>query len=1061
MRCKLQSLIFTLLTISSAPVCAQTFSTRIYNEEKGLSGNFIFSIAQDRNGVLELGTEKGLTGFNGDRFSTIDKTNGLAEDQVSCVFVASNGITWVGHFQKGVSCVSNGVVSIIDSTQRTSGRITSMAEDKAGNIWVAITGKGLARIDRNSRKVDFPGDTTRTFDNILFDASGKLLAGSENGIEIFQTGKNNKLALLSTIPETSGKKVDAACFGKLYGKEVLFVCLNGDGLYCFSNNEGQYKLRSVVKTELRCADLNFSSVAVTRTNDVWIGTIGEGLRKVSFGPAFFPSRTDAFREADGLPDDNVKSLLVDLENNLWLGTFGHGLAEIPYSVFRFYTNANGLIRPEVNCITKDNSGAFWLGNNNGITRFRKDGSEQTRFYNKENGFVSAKVNCVALDPTGMVWIGTDGEGIFRLNPQTEKFENISRTFHLSSMIINTITVPSDGRVMIGTTDGLYIYKTAENSFAYYTTMEGLLHNNIQQLYTDQENNVWFSSSGTPPYILKGEEIKPFFEIEKIKGYNINGVYEDNMHNSWIATDGEGVIEYNGKKFRQFTVANGLKSNNCIGVIADNNNILYVIHKSGISLKFPGDTMFYTFSAYDNRLFDAINPFVFKDSDGIIYFSSANGLIEITSQDKSYLKGKPFISLARLFINGSELYPRNEIFLDPGTYILSFEFNNILFGAPYPPPFYYRIVGADSAWRMSSGRNIIIPQLSSGTYELQVSSDKDGKLSGENFASVKIFIDKPFWQKTWFIVLALLFIPIAILGLIRLQTLSLMRLNKRLQILVTEKTALLNEEKEEVSRMNIELQSKNKDITDSIEYAKRIQMAMLPDLAVLKEQFPENFVFYLPRDIVSGDFYWFAQKGPLFIIALVDCTGHGIPGAFMSMIGSTLLNKIVFDYEIMEPSEILHYLNKDINLALHQQESSESSHDGMDIALCVIDKTENKLRFAGAGRPLVMIHNGELTEYKTNKGGIGGVYNNIFPVFEELEIQLEKNDSIYLFSDGFTDQFSSGTNAKFSSKRMRALLTEISNLPMKEQGRIVEDAFFTWKGEEFQFDDVLFMGFTYQ
>lgn len=1050
----------TLSVFFSCFISAQTFSSRIYNEEKGLNGNFIFSIAQNPNGVLVLGTEKGLVSFNGDKFTTTDTINGLAEDQVSCVHSAKNGITWVGHFQKGISCVSSGVVSIIDSTQRTAGRVNSITEDKAGNIWAAVTGKGIARVDRNSRKLDFPIDTTSTFEILLFDSGDRMLAGSENGIQLYHAAANNKMSLVGTIPETNGKKIDAACFGKLYGKEALFVGINGDGLYCFINYDGHYKLISVVKTELHCVELNFSSIASTQTNDVWLGTIGEGLRKITFGPAFFPSHTDVYHEADGLPDNNIKSLLVDFENNLWIGTFGHGLVEVPYSVFRFYTPTNGLIKPEVNCIVKDKLGAFWLGNDDGITRFRKDGSEKARFYNKNNGFISAKVNCLSTDSRGMIWIGTDGEGIFRLDPATEKFENISKQFHLGSMIVNTITVPPDGRVLIGTTDGLYVYKMAENSFAYYTTMEGLLHNNIQQLYTDLDSNVWFSSSGTPPYILKDDEIKPFFEIDKIKGYNINGVYEDNLRNSWIATDGDGIFEYNGKNFRQYTIRNGLKSSNCTGVIADDNNIVYVIHKSGLSLKFPGDTMFYTFSGYDNRLFDGINPFVYKDNDGIIYLSSSSGLIEITSQDKSYLKGRPYISLARLFINGSELYPRNELFLDPGTYILSFEFNNILFGAPYPPPFYYRIVGADSVWRMSSGKNIIIPQLSSGTYELQVSSDKNGKGSGKDFASVKIFIDKPFWQKTWFIVLALLFVPVAILGLIRLQTLSLIKMNKRLQTLVGEKTALLEEEKESVSRMNLELQSKNKDITDSIEYAKRIQLAILPDLSILKEHFPENFVFYLPRDIVSGDFYWFAQKGSQFIIALVDCTGHGIPGAFMSMIGSTLLNKIVYDYEITNPSDILSCLNKEINIALHQEESSNSSHDGMDIALCVIDKAESKLIFAGAGRPLLIMRKGELLEYRTNRGGIGGVYNAIFPVFEEIEIPLEKSDSIYLFSDGFADQFSSGTNAKYSSKRMRELLAEIAHLPMNEQGIKVHDAFFAWKGDEFQFDDVLFMGFNF-
>jgi ligand-binding sensor domain-containing protein/serine phosphatase RsbU (regulator of sigma subunit) len=1057
--CRIQ---FTAVFIFlSQLVLAQVFASRIYNAEKGLNSNFIFSLTQNQNGVLELGTEKGLVSFNGDQFSNLGAVGGLAEDQVACVYAAKNGITWVGHFQKGISCVNNGVVSIIDSTHRSAGRINSIAEDKAGNIWASPMGKGILRVDRNSRKVDFPLDTTSSYDVLLFDSYDQLLAGSSDGMMIYKAGANKKMIQLGPVPETQGKKIDAACFGKLYGKEILFICINGDGLYCYTNEQGSYRLVSVVKTELRCIDLNFSSVACTQTNDVWIGTIGEGLRKISFGPAFFPAHTDQYRQADGLPDDNIKSLLVDFENNVWVGTFGHGLVEVPFTVFRFYTVGNGLLKQEVNCIVRDHLGAFWIGNDDGITRFRKDGSEKSRFYNQQNGFLSVKVNCLAADTKGKIWIGTDGSGIWRLDPVTEKFENISKQFNLTSMIINTITVPPDGRVMIGTTDGLYVYKVAENSFTYLTTMEGLLHNNIQQLYTDHKNNVWFSSSGTPPYILKDDEIKPFFEIDKIRGYNINGVYEDDLGNSWIATDGDGVFAYNGKDFRQFNLHNGLKSTNCTGVISDDNNILYVIHKSGLSLKFPGDTLFYTFSGYDNRLFNAINPFVYKDSTGIIYFCSENGLIEITPQDKSYLRARPYISLSKLFINGSELYPRNEISLDPGTYILSFEFNNILFGAPFAPPFYYRIVGADSVWRMSNGRNIIIPQLSSGTYELQVSSDKDGKRVGKNFASVKIFIDKPFWQKTWFIVLTLLFIPIAVLGLIRIQTLSLLKLNKRLQTLVGEKTALLEEEKESVSRMNIELQNKNKDITDSIEYAKRIQLAILPDLEILKGQFPESFVFYLPRDIVSGDFYWFAEKGPLFIIALVDCTGHGIPGAFMSMIGSTLLNKIVYDYNITDPSKILTCLNKDINSALHQEESSDSSHDGMDIALCVIDKTTDTLKFAGAGRPLVVIRNGELKEYKTNKGGIGGVYNNIFPVFDEIEVKLEKEDSIYLFSDGFTDQFSSASGTKYSSKRMRSLLTDITHATMDEQGVKVQDAFFGWKGEEFQFDDVLFMGFKYR
>jgi serine phosphatase RsbU (regulator of sigma subunit) len=324
--------------------------------------------------------------------------------------------------------------------------------------------------------------------------------------------------------------------------------------------------------------------------------------------------------------------------------------------------------------------------------------------------------------------------------------------------------------------------------------------------------------------------------------------------------------------------------------------------------------------------------------------------------------------------------------------------------------------------------------------------------------LRISIDYPIWQRTWFITSMIVLAPILLLTGVRIRTVRLMRHNQILHSMVKEKTHLLETEKESVARMNVELQNKTKDITDSIHYAMRIQMAILPDIDILAKVLPESFVFYRPRDIVSGDFYWFAEKGDLFYIAVVDCTGHGVPGALMSMIGTTLLNKVVFDYRLDSPSGILDLLNREIKLALHQQESAESSHDGMDLALCVYDRRNRTMRFAGAGRPLFLVREGHIIQYKTNKGGLGGVYSHKSQLFSEIDFNLESGDTFYMYTDGYPDQFGSDERHKFSTRQFRQLLHDISALSMEQQYRILAATFDDWKGRGEQCDDVLVCGF---
>ena len=263
----------------------------------------------------------------------------------------------------------------------------------------------------------------------------------------------------------------------------------------------------------------------------------------------------------------------------------------------------------------------------------------------------------------------------------------------------------------------------------------------------------------------------------------------------------------------------------------------------------------------------------------------------------------------------------------------------------------------------------------------------------------------------------------------------------------------------------EIKLQNHNITASINYAERIQKSTLPDKEILNEVFSGSFIFYKPRDIVSGDFYWFRKKvigqKEYFVIAAADCTGHGVPGAILAMLGSNLLTNLIYHSDYIEPSKILNRLNSDIKTELNQEINSENNQDGMEIALCVFDLEDKKLYYSGGGRPLYHFRNNKLEIYKGNKVMIGGVVvQNMREVEKNLvthSISLEKGDSIYLFSDGYQDQFGGHEDRKFLPQRFRNLLHKIQDKDMSSQQSCLEETFLSWKKDKFQTDDVMVIG----
>lgn len=291
-----------------------------------------------------------------------------------------------------------------------------------------------------------------------------------------------------------------------------------------------------------------------------------------------------------------------------------------------------------------------------------------------------------------------------------------------------------------------------------------------------------------------------------------------------------------------------------------------------------------------------------------------------------------------------------------------------------------------------------------------------------------------------------------------------------QILNTKKqkkyAALLETRNEKIENINREIRTKNRNITASINYAKRIQEAMLPSIDQIREHLPESFVLFKPKDLVSGDFYWFkhidgyktefAEIKPNSIISAIDCTGHGVPGAFMSMMGNEILNRIVVSHGITTADGILNNLHKEITEALQQDKTD--SKDGMDLGLCVYSQEQNLLSFSGAKNPLVYIQNEELHTIKGDKMPIGGAQLKMDRRFSKHQLIIEEPTYCYLYSDGFQDQFGGPEGRKFMVKRLKNLLLEIHKKPMPEQKDLLEQKFEEWRGDNQQIDDVLVIGF---
>ncbi len=1042
------ALLFMLLLCELAQ--SQTYNFKNYTDEDGLSQSYVYCVSQSSKGFLYLSTGDGFCKFDGNHFKTFTTRDNLAENFINTHFTDSRNVTWIGHFQNGVSYLSGNTFYKVKDSEKIETKVNFITEDHKKNIWVVAQQKGLYKIDTAFKFTVVQTPLVANVNTVYFDFDNEMLAATDEGLFLLKTDK--KVTTVCTIKGLEDKKIQCIipCDSL---KNSFWVAVPGEGVYKILKAGSCYYIYSQIVAELGSAAMNIATLYVDKSRNLWVSLLGEGLRKISFNYLDI-SNVLFINKQNGLSNEYVQSIFQDFEDNMWFGTSGGGLIEMPINKFSYFVSQGN-----VKSIVVDNiKGIIYTGNDKGMFVLSLKEQNKNILYNKENGFINDQVNALMKDSAGNIWIGTAENGVYIFNPSTKKFENFSKAHNLKSLTINSIIQSKFGNVVIATTDGMYYYNNKNSSINLFTTLDGLLHNNIQNLFVDSKNRMWLSSHGTVPYYIKNEEFTVLKNIPDMKFFNINSVTEDNKGMIWIATEGDGVFSYNGDEFKKYKLEDGMLSNFCYFITADENNNVWVGHKNGLSKKEDGQASFQKFTRADGLLFTENNTNAcFKDVKKNLWFGTTTGLVHYDSRTNKINTNEPRTNILGINLNNHFYAASENISLPYQHYSARIDFIGISLVDPTKVTYKYRVLGLDTLWRYTSNQYVEFPRVSEGNYIFQLLACNNDGIWNTSPAEIKFEIDLPVWKKAWFYVASAIFLITLLYVIIFWRTKKLVQARVLLEKMVDEKTHLLQEEKELVEQVKIQLEEKNKDVTDSINYAKRIQEAILPSKEAILKIFPEAFILFKPKDIVSGDFYWFMETEDYCLIAAIDCTGHGVPGAFMSLIGSTLINEIVSDKKIIVPSQILQELNNSIIKVLKQDDSENSSRDGMDMSICRIDKKKSKLVFAGAARPLYFVRDKVLNDIKGQGYPIGGHYGLMNLAYSDTEIDIQKDDIFYIFSDGYADQFRDGDKKKFTARRLKALITEISGDDMETQGEKLNANFEEWKGLGEQIDDILILG----
>lgn len=1034
----------TFLLFNTGTFYSQSYQFSKYSVDQGLPQQYVYSLNQDDNGFIWIGTGDGLAKFDGIDFTNYTNVDGLAENFVTCSTQDSNGVIWTGHNKGSISKISNGKIESVLSDSLLNSKITSLFIDFEGSLWASSQNGYVIRINPKGKvskhNLYFDKKTINCISGII---DSRILIATSEGLYAWELDEKGNPIKEEEIKGFANTIVQTLHHSKSINNN-FWVGTGESGFYQLDYiGNGKFRSRHFDDNKL-LSKASVKYIEEDRYKNLWVSTY-QGLFKIVYDKSSDGlSQTVHYNEKNGL-SDYINLTLTDSEGNTWIGSYGNGLAMMKDEIFVFYSHVSDEVPNDTRSFYF-RDGISWFGLSSGLLKIDPNAEEKWKYYNASNGFKDVAVTSI-LGKGDELFLSTDGEGLIRFNTKTESFK---KEYLVTSYLANKINTSfgKNNSIWLGTEGGLIEKNFLNGNTKFYKTNDGLTHNSIYDILV-LKHKIYIGSHSNSLTIIEDGEISHQEISEEDQLMDISAIAIDGNKNIWLATLGNGVFRQENDSFIHISSNEGLKSDYCYSIIADDYGGVWVGHRGALSRISIESNAIDVFSK-SNGITDDFNPrATYKDGKGYIWFGTHQRTIKFNPRKFIKNTTPPFVNIKKIWISDEEYNVSDLIELPYKSYKLKIDFIGISFKQPEGVKYQYYLEGYDLNWSESSLSNsITYSRLDDGEYTFKVKAcNSDGFCSDETIG-FKIVIATPFWKKWWFYLLILIGLTLIIIYIIKKREANQKEIQKKLETELAIRT-------KEVVKKSAEIEDKNKNITDSINYALKIQQSILPSSELIESLFPESFIFYKPRDIVSGDFYWYEKIDNKFVLACADCTGHGVPGAFMSMISSTLLKEIANQFRITDPAKFLYKLDALLNKTL-KKSKEVTIHDGLDLSLCVFDIETNEISFSGAYRPVVVIKKGVLERFKTTSVSIGGD-DYMDKEFKTSTIQLEPGDIVYLFTDGYPDQFGGDRGKKLYLKGFESLLESIHHLPMKDQKIKLDEFINTWKRDNKQVDDVLVMG----
>lgn len=979
--------------------------------------------------------------------------------------------------------------------------IWQVFEDKTGILWLGTYAGGICKYDKSKNKFNHY-QITFIQDNIINanfirsftkDYNNNLWVGSKAGLfKFIYNKKSNTYEQVSYITKNK--------LGDNYIRQILtdslgniWIATNSDGIaYLNLSEKNPYFsfFRNEVNNPNSLSSNNIRTIYLDNSNNLWIGTIDKGLNKMYFekNKVYF----ERFEKSEnGLTDNYIRTIFQDKSGIYWIGTENGGLNKFNYKTYEFTEFwhdefKNSISSNTITNIFEDSNGNLWFGTYGGGLNLLMSNDTVFQIFNTTNSISNNFIYGILEDNSKNLWISTNN-GLLKFNIEIYNVTNYGIWDGLQSNEFNTgaFYKAADGEMFFGGINGF-------NSFYPEDVISNKFYPDI--VITDFKI---FNKSITPKDSIKIID-KSILYIDKIDltyNQNVITIEFSAMHFSnpernqykyklegideeWIIITDKNYASYNHLPPGEYSLI--VKSSNCDGLWSNYFEILNItIHPPFYETKLFKILVglgvllilllifFIRTSVLKKQKWELEKQVLFRTYE---INKQKNKIVKINEELEQ--RHEEILAQAEMLSNHNEQLSKLSLVASNTSNSImimnnkaEIEWVNESFTTIYG----LTINDLEEKFR----RNMIEISVIENISELVERCVKLGQVI--NYES---FINRPDSSKIWVqTTLSPIFNGFGdVIKIIAIESdiselknaeMEIMQKNEEIK---AQKEALIqqNEEifttKQELERINEQLEIQNESIKGSIRTALTIQQAILPKTEEIQENF-ECFIFFQPKDIVSGDFYWYvhlAKKENLtekFFIAVADCTGHGVPGAFMSMIGSRILNEIVNQRHIFQPSEILETLNLEIIKALKQDKTDNT--DGMDICLCYIEKqydNKNILTFSGARRDLLYYDSFDkiLKILKSDRKAIGGTFSKLKQNFSDQRIFLSENETIYLHTDGFTDQIGL-EGFKFGSTKLRDILIQNIELNMEQQKKLLVKALKNWQADELQRDDMTIIG----